>query len=61
MRISEQRCTACAGCAAVCPVMAIRLETDFACITEQCIDCGRCEVFCPVGAVSSGDSGEAGS
>lgn len=46
------RCIACAGCVAVCPVEALvmplaTLEVD----NSLCIACGDCVTFCPCGAL----------
>ena len=50
--IDQKRCTFCAGCAAVCPVMAISIEDSSSSIGEACTGCGRCQLFCPVTAIA---------
>ncbi|MDG5814243.1 4Fe-4S binding protein [Chitinispirillales bacterium ANBcel5] len=49
--IDQQECTFCAGCSAVCPVMAIKVLEASSVISSNCIGCGKCEVFCPVAAI----------
>jgi formate hydrogenlyase subunit 6/NADH:ubiquinone oxidoreductase subunit I len=49
--IDQTRCTFCAGCSSVCPVLAIEILGDASRITERCTGCGRCQAFCPVDAV----------
>jgi len=51
-RVDSSRCTGCAGCAAVCPEMAIVVdENDRAAIGPGCVSCGACFRFCPITAI----------
>jgi len=50
-RIHKEICTACAGCASVCPVQAISVTNNSAEILSTCTRCGNCYAFCPVDAV----------
>ena len=49
----EALCTACGGCALVCPVGAVTMQENpagfmVACVDESvCIDCGLCRKVCP--------------
>lgn len=45
-------CVACTGCAAVCPVDAIRVTPGKPrIIDELCVSCGYCMCVCPVRAI----------
>jgi len=61
--VDGPRCTGCAGCASVCPVMAIDMAAEVpagtvgsadpkARIGDLCTGCGDCARFCPVGAIA---------
>ncbi|MHA2231691.1 MAG: Coenzyme F420 hydrogenase/dehydrogenase, beta subunit C-terminal domain, partial [Candidatus Hodarchaeales archaeon] len=41
-------CTACGGCAAICPVNAIEMDEMTATIDHTCIGCIWCDYVCPV-------------
>ncbi|MBU1107769.1 MAG: PAS domain-containing protein [Candidatus Riflebacteria bacterium] len=44
-------CQDCYKCVRECPVKAIKIEDNSACIVDElCIHCGRCVEVCPVGA-----------
>ncbi|HNX75228.1 MAG TPA: [Fe-Fe] hydrogenase large subunit C-terminal domain-containing protein [Candidatus Rifleibacterium sp.] len=44
-------CRDCYKCVRECPVKAIKIEDNSACIVDElCIHCGRCVEVCPVGA-----------
>lgn len=50
----ERACLGYASCAAVCPVDAIRLDTDHCPVVDEarCMGCGRCVDVCPSGVLS---------
>lgn len=52
MKIDRENCTACGGCAALCPVSAIEVENSHAEIQSHCIRCKNCADFCPVSAIT---------
>jgi NADH-quinone oxidoreductase subunit I len=66
----EERCIACKLCEAVCPALAITIETDRDIFFEhrrtsrydidmtKCIYCGLCQEACPVDAVVEGQNFE---
>ena len=65
----EERCIACKLCEAVCPAMAITIESDvrddgsrrttrYDIDLTKCIFCGFCEEACPVDAIVEGPNFE---
>ncbi|MGV8073494.1 MAG: ATP-binding protein [Syntrophobacteraceae bacterium] len=51
--VSSEACTGCGVCVERCPVHALELKDDIAClIEERCIGCGACKVFCEFDAIS---------
>lgn len=46
--IDAKKCTACGGCAAVCPVNCFDMSELRATMTRHCIECLRCDDVCPV-------------
>ncbi len=59
-RVSEQDCSGCAACVAVCKESAIDIdpEADTARIDEEkCLYCGQCVKVCPTGALNTETEG----
>jgi anaerobic sulfite reductase subunit C len=59
-RVSEQDCSGCAACVAVCKESTIDIdpETDTARIDdEKCLYCGQCVKVCPTGALNTETEG----
>lgn len=46
--IDGKKCTACGGCAAVCPVNCFDMNELRATMMRHCIECLRCDAVCPV-------------
>lgn len=49
--LPKAKCTACGACANICPVQAIKMETDslgfaYPVVNAKCIDCNKCEEVC---------------
>jgi len=55
--IDKNVCIACGACVGICPVGAIKYETDGKpqIDPEVCIQCGACAGMCPVGAIDISD------
>ncbi|MCD6216158.1 MAG: ferredoxin [Candidatus Aenigmatarchaeota archaeon] len=51
MIINKEKCLKCGGCVSVCPVQALKLESELKCDNDKCIKCKACINFCPVGAL----------
>jgi Fe-S-cluster-containing hydrogenase component 2 len=50
--VSEEACTPCGACQAVCPTEAISLgESSVKVSAEACCGCGACVDVCPSGAI----------
>ena len=48
----REKCLVCAGCAGVCPALAIDFrELEWTLDDGRCTRCGLCVRFCPVGAL----------
>ena len=60
--LSEDKCTGCSACEAICPVNAIIMKENqngflYPWIErEKCIVCGKCEKICPVNQKASDDN-----
>ena len=52
VKIDNEKCTGCAACIDVCPVNAIKIESEKAVVSEECIDCGACISQCSVEAIT---------
>ncbi len=53
--VDQEKCTGCGTCVEVCPVEAIKVESDKAVVdAEACVDCGTCIEECPEKAISEG-------
>jgi len=50
--VNEEMCVGCGVCVEECPMSAISMIDETACISdEKCIRCGRCHDVCPEEAV----------
>jgi len=51
-RIDTELCTGCGACVDICPMYAISVHEDKACVdADKCSGCGVCEEECPMGAI----------
>lgn len=51
--VDKEKCDGCGACVEVCPVDAIKVESDTAVVDEEeCVDCGSCVGECPNEAIS---------
>ncbi len=54
--VDQEKCTGCGTCEEVCPVEAIKADSDKAVVDQEtCVDCGTCIDECPEKAISEGD------
>lgn len=54
IEVSQQRCTLCNACVAVCPVKALEAGGEsprLLFIEANCVQCGLCEIACPESAI----------
>ncbi len=51
-KVDEETCSACGGCAEVCPVDAISVEDVAKVDAELCTECGACAEECPLEAIT---------
>lgn len=51
--VDKEKCTGCEACIEICPVEAIKLESDKVAINDECVECCACVDECPNGAISS--------
>ena len=49
-RVSEEKCTNCGACAAICKMQVDPVKNPN---HPECIRCGQCKKICPAGAISS--------
>ena len=52
VKVDKEKCTGCSACVEVCPVNAIKIESDKAAISDECVECGACINQCPNEAIS---------
>jgi Fe-S-cluster-containing hydrogenase component 2 len=53
--VDQEKCTGCGTCEEVCPVEAIKVNSDKAVVDQEtCVDCGTCIEECPEKAISEG-------
>ena len=52
VKIDLGKCTGCDKCVEVCPVNAIRIESEKAIVSDECVECGLCVNECPNEAIS---------
>ncbi len=50
--VTASKCTGCESCVDICPVEAITMKNDKACVGDDCMDCGQCVDECPVEAIA---------
>lgn len=53
MQIDSNKCIGCHSCTAICPMMAIAIQSDGKCAIDpvKCVSCGTCASVCPVAAI----------
>jgi ferredoxin len=51
-KVDEETCSACGGCAEVCPVDAISVDDVAKVDPELCTECGACAEECPLEAIT---------
>lgn len=56
MIINKKKCLKCGACISVCPVKALKLESELKCDKSKCTKCQICVKFCPVGALKLEES-----
>jgi Pyruvate/2-oxoacid:ferredoxin oxidoreductase delta subunit len=51
LTVADEKCTACALCATLCPERNITIEGGHAVLGDRCESCQRCVAFCPSQAI----------
>ncbi|MEM4187617.1 MAG: 4Fe-4S binding protein [Candidatus Hadarchaeum sp.] len=51
MKVDQNLCVRCGGCAGVCPLDAIEATDGVVGPNQRCTDCGICARACPMGAI----------
>lgn len=52
VKVDKEKCTGCRACVEVCPVNAIKIESEKAVIAEECVECSACVNECPNEAIT---------
>jgi len=52
VKVDKDKCNGCGACKDVCPVNAIKIESEKAMISNDCVECGACVSQCPREAIS---------
>ena len=52
VKVNKEKCTGCSACVEVCPVNAIKIESEKAVIAEECVECSACVNECPNEAIT---------
>ena len=52
VKVNKEKCTGCSACVEVCPVNAIKIESEKAVIAEECVECSACINECPNEAIA---------
>lgn len=50
--VDEEKCTGCGLCEDTCPVDAIEVIDEKACVSDDCVECGACVDECPNEAIT---------
>ncbi|MBQ7185532.1 MAG: 4Fe-4S binding protein [Alphaproteobacteria bacterium] len=53
-KIDSNKCIGCHSCTAICPMMAIAIQSNGKCAIDpaKCVSCGTCASVCPVAAIA---------
>ena len=51
VKVDKDKCSGCGACVDICPVQAIKIDSEKAVINQECVECSVCISQCPQEAI----------